>query len=418
MGKRLTVIGLIETAMLVTAGSVLAAEPTTVEAAAAKAIVRGRWNLVVTVTVEKTDPSGEKKTNTWTHPAWLAIEGQGGRYVGRFLGGAGSVHPIGEVKVDGARVEFNAGDHKWVGTVEGDTITGTWEKSQEKATWRGKRAVPKTDVAGAWTIKPLGTPIERPAVVELTQTDRQIAGTYKEGDKKYNITDGVANAGIVRFNVELPSGKKTFGAAVKGDLLDDGMILTQPSKLGGSFKGYRQRQWGEPVELFNGKDLSNWDQFGDLENKNWKVVDGIMTTTGGANIVSKEKFRDFRMHVEFMVPSGGNSGVYLRGRHEIQVSDSIGSTPPNWHDCGALYSRIAPGVNACKKADTWQTFDILMINNYVTVVFNGQIIIDSEEVEGITGGMLDSNEDEPGPIYLQGDHGKISYRKITVWPAK
>jgi hypothetical protein len=417
MGRRLMVIGLIGAGVLLATGSVLAAEAATTQAAA-KAVAAGRWNLMVTVTVEKTDPSGEKKTDTWSHPAWLAIERQGSKYVGRFLGGAGSVHPIGDVKVDEAGVEFNAGDRKWIGKIEGDNITGTWEKGQEKGTWSGKRSVPKTDVAGTWTIKPLGTPIERPAVAELIQSDRQITGTYQEGDKKYPITDGVANAGIMRFSVELPSGKKTFGAAVKGDLLDDGMILTQASKLGGSFKGYRQRKWGEAIELFNGKDLSNWEQFGDLKNMNWKVVDGIMTTTGGANIVSKDKFRNFRMHVEFMVPSGGNSGVYLRGRHEIQVSDSIGSTPPSWHDCGALYSRIAPGVNACKKADTWQTFDILMINNYVTVVFNGQIIIDSEEVEGITGGMLDSNEDEPGPIYLQGDHGKISYRKITVWPAK
>lgn len=417
MGRRLMVFGLIGVGVLLATGSVLAAEAATTQAAA-KAVAAGRWNLMVTVTVERTDPAGQKKTDTWSHPAWLAIERQGGKYVGRFLGGAGSVHSIGDVKVDGSGVEFNAGDRKWIGKIEGDNITGTWGKGQEKGTWSGKRSVPKTDVAGTWTIKPLGAPVERPAVAELVQSDRQITGTYQEGDKKYPITDGVANAGIMRFSVELPSGKKTFGAAVKGDLLDDGMILTQASKLGGSFKGYRQRKWGEAIELFNGKDLSNWEQFGDLKNKNWKVVDGIMTTTGGANIVSKDKFRNFRMHVEFMVPPGGNSGVYLRGRHEIQVSDSIGSTPPSWHDCGALYSRIAPAVNACGKADTWQTFDILMVNNYVTVILNGQIIIDSEEVEGITGGMLDSNEDEPGPIYLQGDHGKISYRKITVWPAK
>ena len=398
MDRRLTVIGLINAAILVTASSVLAAEPTTAPAATARAKAFGRWNLTVD-----------------NHPAWLAIEPQAGKPVGRFLGGAGSVHPIGEVKVEELSVTFNAADRKWVGRVEGDKISGTWEKGAEKGTWSGTRSVAKTDVAGTWIIKRIGVPTEHPAVVQLKQTDDKVTGTYQEGDKKYEIVDGGVNPGFAKFVVALPSGKMTFWGPVKGDLLDSGMIHIG-AKLSGGFKAYRQREWGDPVELFNGKDLDNWQQFGDP--KNWKVVDGVMTTTGGANIVSKDKFRDFRLHVEFMVPSGGNSGIYLRGRHEIQVSDSIGGNPPSWHDCGALYSRIAPMVNACKKADTWQTFDITMINNYVTVILNGQIIIDSEEVEGITGGMLDNKEDEPGPIYLQGDHGKISYRKITVWPAK
>ncbi len=404
MGKRAMTMGLIGVAVLTMIGAAFAADA---PASAAPVPTRapsavGRWNLIVD-----------------NHPAWLAIERQADKYVGRYLGGAGSVGPIGEVKVVGLNVEFNAHDRKWVGKVEGDNITGTWEKGQEKGKWSGTRAVPRIDLTGTWTIKPMGVPVERPTVVELKQDGTRLAGTCREGDKKYEITDGQVKAGIMMsFTVMTPSGKVNYLAAIKGDVLDDGILDVEKPRARRPFKAYRQRQWAEPIELFNGKDLDNWEQFGDLKNKNWKVVDGVMTTTGGANIVSKDKFRDFRMHVEFMVPQGGNSGVYLRGRHEIQVSDSINSRPPSWHDCGALYSRIAPNVNACTKADTWQTFDITLVNNYLTVILNGQTIIDNEEVEGITGGMLDCKENDPGPIYLQGDHGKISYRKITVWPSK
>lgn len=392
MHKRAKMIGLTGALVLAVAGSTWAA--------AAKSPI-GRWNLTVD-----------------DRPAWLAIERQGNQYIGRFLGSAGSVAGIGEVKIDGMNIQFNAHDRKWVGTVDGDNITGTWEKGQEKGKWSGTRSITRIDVKGTWTIRPMGVPVERPAVVEFIEKEGKLAGTYKEGDKKYEVTniELKTEAAFLAFAVEGPAGRMSFVGPVLGDIIDG--MMDVGGRRGHKLMAYRQRQWGEPIELFNGKDLNNWEQFGDLKNKNWKVVDGVMTTTGGANIVSKEKFRDFRLHVEFMVPPGGNSGVYLRGRHEIQVADSIGSTPPTWHDCGALYSRIAPAVNACGKADTWQTFDITLINKYLTVIFNGQIIIDNQEVEGITGGMLDCKENDPGPIYLQGDHGKISYRKITVWPAK
>jgi hypothetical protein len=406
---------------LTTGGTVLAADrPTASAPATARAASAiGRWDLMVTMTAERTDSHGVKKKDTWTHPAWLAIENRQGKTVGRFLGGAGSVGDIGEVTVQGNKVEFKANDLKWTGAVEGDKISGTCEKSDEKGTWSGTRSVHRANVDGLWTIKPMGVPVERPATVEFVEKDGEVTGTYKEGDKKYEVTNAKLRpeAGIVIFAVEGPAGRMSFMASIKGDLLD-GIMDVAGTRQRRSFKAYRQRQWAEPVELFNGKDLSNWKQFGNDKEKNWKVVDGIMATTGGDNIVSNEKFRDFRLHVEFMVPKGGNSGVYLRGRYEIQVADSLGSNPPTWHDCGALYSRIAPAVNACMKPDTWQTYDITLVGSYVTVIFNGQLIIDNEEVEGITGGMLDCNEDKPGPIYLQGDHGKISYRKVTIWSSK
>ena len=372
----------------------------------------GRWNLTV-------------DTGAYTHPAWLAVKpkdprAEPGKYIGEFLGGAGSVGDIGEVKVDEAKIEFNAHGHKWTGTIKGDTITGTRVNDKgDKSTWTGQRSIRKFDLTGKWHLKRSGAPVPHPPVLELEQKGEKVTGKFTEGGKTVDITNAWVKAGMFfGWTVEGPSARREYRASVKGDVLDDG--LGQEGRRRYLFTGYRQREWGGPIELFNGKDLNNWKPLGNVNDYKWKVIDGIMTNTGGggsANIVSKERFRDFRMHVEFRVPQGGNSGVYLRGRHEIQISDSFGHAA-SWHVCGALYSRIAPNVNAARKHGQWQTLDVTLIGPYLTVAHNGQVIIDNEEMRGITGGAIDSKESEPGPIYLQGDHGAIEYRKITIWPAK
>jgi len=141
-----------------------------------------------------------------------------------------------------------------------------------------------------------------------------------------------------------------------------------------------------------------------------------MTCAGRSlNIASQQQFMDFNIRVEFRVPEHGNSGVYLRGRYEIQVADSFGQ-PASSEGCGGIYGRITPTVNASKPANEWQTLDATIVGQYVTVKHNGVTIIDNQELEGITGGAIDSAENRPGPIYLQGDHSKIEYRKIIVTP--
>ena len=374
----------------------------------------GRWNLTVEA---KTDES-----KTYTHPAWLAIDGGRAGYTGRMLPGAGSVQPIGVVEVDGPKVKFNAWDYVWTGTVEGDVIKGQRVHKDDKnnrTSFSGKRARYEVNVTGKWAIKVLGEPAEHLAILELKHEGNTITGQLRRGDEKMPVSEARLNSNLIRLTVETGEDPLNLAAAIMGDRLGFGMM--SQGKIKHRFDGYRLREWGEAVKLFNGNDLSNWEPIGKKTDKyHWKVMDGIMTNTGGggsANIVSKEKFRNFRAHIEFRVPEGGNSGVYLRGRHEIQVADSAGQEP-SWHMCGALYSRIAPNVNAARPAGEWQTFDITLVDNYVTVVHNGQVIIDNEEVEGVTGGMLDVNENEPGPIYLQGDHGQIEYRQITLWPAR
>jgi hypothetical protein len=117
------------------------------------------------------------------------------------------------------------------------------------------------------------------------------------------------------------------------------------------------------------------------------------------------------------VPEGGNSGIYLRGRYEVQVLDDAGNQP---HDrgMGGVYGQVSPTTQPALAAGEWQTFDITLVGRRVTVVLNSITIIDDAEIPGITGGALDSNEGQPGPLMLQGDHGGIRYRNIRVREGK
>ncbi|RYY30502.1 MAG: DUF1080 domain-containing protein [Chitinophagaceae bacterium] len=174
-------------------------------------------------------------------------------------------------------------------------------------------------------------------------------------------------------------------------------------------------QWGTPVKIFNGKDLTGFTALG---NNQWVVQDGILRSPkSGSNIRTDQSFNDFKLHIEFRYPKGSNSGVYLRGRYEVQISDNKGGEPTKG-DYGAVYGFIAPNEMVAKAAGEWQTYDITLIGRMVTVVANGKTIISNQEIPGITGGALDSNEGQPGPLMIQGDHGAIEYRNIVVTPAR
>ena len=132
-----------------------------------------------------------------------------------------------------------------------------------------------------------------------------------------------------------------------------------------------------------------------------------------ANLISNQLFDDFKLHIEFRLPERGNSGVYLRGRYEIQVLDDP-RTQPASDLIGGVYGFIAPSEIVTKGAGEWNAFDITLIGRMVTVVINGQTVISNQEIPGITGGALDSDEAAPGPVYLQGDHTAIEYRNILI----
>ncbi len=179
----------------------------------------------------------------------------------------------------------------------------------------------------------------------------------------------------------------------------------------------RKVKWGAPVTLFNGKDLSGWKTLGNRESQ-WKAVDGILTNQGtGANLRTVDEFRDFKLHIEFKIPAKSNSGIYLRGRYETQVADTYGQEPFS-RGVGGIYGYLTPTVNAAKPAGEWNTVEATLIGYRVTIVVNGRTTIDGQLLPGITGGALDTNETTPGPIMLQGDHGKVYYRNIVLTPAE
>lgn len=183
-------------------------------------------------------------------------------------------------------------------------------------------------------------------------------------------------------------------------------------------------KFGAPIELFNGEDLSGWRLTHPRHENGWSARNGVLineTPRKGeagiwyGNLRTEQVFEDFNLTLEVNVPEKGNSGIYLRGVYEVQVMDSHGM-PLDSHHMGAIYSRITPTKPAEKPAGQWQTLDITLVDRHVTVVLNGVKIIDNEPLLGCTGGALTSNEFEPGPIYLQGDHTGVSYRNIVLRP--
>jgi len=186
-----------------------------------------------------------------------------------------------------------------------------------------------------------------------------------------------------------------------------------------SLKRRSDSEWGKPVQLFNGEDLSGWRMSDPASTVTWKVQNGTLVSPGhGPEIITDAKFEDFKLHIEFNCAPGSNSGVYLRGRYELQIEDDPEPEGPTMRT-GGIYGFLAPSPEQPRKPGEWQTYDITLVGRVVTVVQNGQTIIDKQEIPGITGGALDGHEALPGPIYLQGSEaGHVAFRNITLTPGK
>lgn len=220
---------------------------------------------------------------------------------------------------------------------------------------------------------------------------------WERGDNDLVIEGQVQGEGLTG-TITFPDGKKYSWTGVRAP----------------SLKRETAPVWGKPIRLLNGKDLTGWHAVG--ENQ-WVVENGILRSPkSGANLVTDEKFNDFKLHIEFRYPKGSNSGVYLRGRYEVQIDNT--DDEPYKNVISGIYGFLQPSEMAAKGPGEWQTYDITLVGRLVTIVFNGKTVICNREIPGITGGALDSKEGEPGPFYLQGDHGPIEYRNIVLTPAK
>lgn len=180
---------------------------------------------------------------------------------------------------------------------------------------------------------------------------------------------------------------------------------------------YREVAWGEPVELIQA-DLSNWTPRSPDWESHWSIADGCLVNAKvGSDIVTTERFTDFKLVCEYKYPADSNSGIYLRGRYEVQILDDYGKEP-SVGSSAAVYGCIKPASNAVNPPEEWNVCEIELVGRFVTIVLNGQTVIPRTEIPGITGGALDSAEGEPGPLFLQGDHGPITFRRVTLTPAK
>ncbi|HMP31317.1 MAG TPA: DUF1080 domain-containing protein [Saprospiraceae bacterium] len=212
----------------------------------------------------------------------------------------------------------------------------------------------------------------------------------------------------------------TLVGTLVGDKIE-GMVR-EPNGVSYPYKGVRapkmiktvEPKWGKATKLFDGQSLNGWRSDGD--NNNWIASNGILKNQkSGANLMTDKTFGDFKFHIEFKVPKGGNSGIYLRGRYEVQVSDS---KEPSTVDLGGIYGFVKALELPAQVADVWHSYDITLVGRIVTVVLDGKTVVCRAEIPGITGGAIDSNEDSPGPIYLQGDHTEVEYRNIKIAVAK
>lgn len=250
--------------------------------------------------------------------------------------------------------------------------------------------------------------------------------TYAFGSAR-PIAQVMTNAGKYSFSIppqwEEGSRNMDFEFEVSGDALKGTMVYTDGKSY--NFTGVRAPLmirakapvWGKPIRLFNGKDTKGWHTDG---KNQWTVENGILRSThSGANLITDRKFSDFKLHIEFRYKHGSNSGVYLRGRYEVQVIDTKSGEPePIANQFSSVYGFLPPNKMMAKNPGEWQSYDITLVGRLVTIVANGTMVICRQEIPGITGGAIDSREGEPGPLLIQGDHGPIDYRNIIITPAK
>lgn len=283
-------------------------------------------------------------------------------------------------------------------------------------------------LAGRWDLVVHATAGDHPAWLEVTPSGRNVlvgrfVGQFGSARPVARVeTDGTT----FRFRIPPQFENRTTDLEIDGKLVDGALKGTVTDETGRfvRFEGKRAPTlgretpaWGDPLPLFDGKSLAGWSPQHAAIPNGWRVRDGMLVNAEpGNNLRTDGTFDDFKLHAEFRYPKGSNGGIYLRGRYEVQIEDGFGADPES-HRIGGVYGFLEPCVNASRPAGEWQEIEITLVGRRVTVVLNGERIIDRQAIPGITGGALDSDEGAPGPILLQGDHGPIEFRKLVLTPA-
>jgi hypothetical protein len=312
-------------------------------------------------------------------------------------------------------------------------MLGAWTFSHATFSATIPAAAPAQTAAaflGRWDLTLKAPDREYPSWLELRQENGQLKATMVS---RWGNARPLPIAEITNGHLKFVSPKEeeerkddmVFEGTLSGNHLTgtttgpDGSPWTWTGVKAPSLKRSGAPTWGKPIPLFDGKDLAGWRPEKANTPTIWKVENGSLITPGdGPDLINDSKFEDFKLHVEFNCGVNSNSGVYLRGRYEVQIETDSISEPPS-HHTGGVYGFLAPTLELPRKPGEWQTFDITLIGRMVTIVQNGQTIINNQEIPGITGGALDSHEELPGPIYLQGgEKGRVAFRSIVITPAK
>ena len=284
-------------------------------------------------------------------------------------------------------------------------------------------------ILGRWDLNVHGEEGDYPAWLEVRRSGSSLVGSFVGQFGSARPIGRVEFAdGRLRFAVppqferrkdDLRFEGQFDGETLRGQTTDEkGRSLEWVGRRAPSLKREQPPQWAEPIELFSGKDLTGWKPRNDKARNGWTVQDGILTNANpGNDLLTEQKFTDFKLHAEFRYPARSNSGIYLRGRYELQIEDDYGGEP-ECHKIGGVYGFLTPSVNPAKKPGEWQTMDITLVGRVITLLFNDERVIDRQAIPGITGGALDSDEGAPGPIMLQGDHGRVEFRKLTLTPGR
>lgn len=282
---------------------------------------------------------------------------------------------------------------------------------------------------GRWDLTIQAPDREWPSWIEIAEQDGKLSAQFvgRWGNARPLPRIEIQGAHVTFVSPREEEGSKNdlvFEGTLNGKRLEgtaagpDGVAWKWTGVRAPSLKRTTAVEWGKAIPLFNGKDLAGWKP-SRTGGPDWKVEDGtLVKPSNGPELITEQKFRDFKLHIEFNCGQEANSGVYLRGRYEVQIeTESAGSS--SVHHTGALYGFIAPTPELPRSPDVWQTYDLTLVGRRVTVVQNGTTVIDNQEIPGITGGALDSHEELPGPIYLQGgEKGRVLFRNIVITPAK
>ncbi len=283
---------------------------------------------------------------------------------------------------------------------------------------------------GRWDLT-LKTPLrEYPSWLEITQEDGQVKARMVS---RWGHARPLPKVEIVHNHIMFVSPKEeeerkddmVFEGKLSGNTLvgtttgQDGTPWQWTGERAPSLQRKGDPKWGKPIPLFNGKDLNGWRASDPKSTATWKIENGTLVSPGhGSELITDAKFEDFKLHIEFNCAPGSNSGVYLRSRYEVQIEDDPEPEGPSMRT-GGVYGFLVPSPEQPRKPGEWQSYDITFVGRVITVVQNGQTIIDKQEIPGITGGALDSHEALPAPIYLQGSEaGHVAFRNITITPAR